>query len=240
MRQDITNHLWGFALKRHVDQMGNGRFCFYNTLSFDFLHTRLSSALKEAKIMEQYYIPQTTGEGDMPLLNQSTRVRFYGVGRIEDPPMIQWVMAPPETRNPRMTDHLRGVPIKFSQRIIDVLKPMNISTLQYLPSEILLDNEVIGGYYSLMVLKQIDAMGKGKDNRQSDYYKFDQKILQEIPLEERLVFKQLHKSNSICFHESVVAAIMSLKPTGLRFLKAKDWSMDRLFDSKIHDYENEW
>jgi len=191
--------------------------------------------------MEQYYIPQTTGEGDMPLLRQLTRVSFYGVDPVEDPPMVQWCIGPPETHTTRMTDYLRGVPLKFSERIIDVLKSLDISTVQYLPSEVLLkDKTIVKGYYTLKVLKQIDAIGNGKDHSQSEYYKFDQSILKAIPLKERLVFKQLHKSNSICFHESIVPAIMALKPTGLRFLKAQHWSMDRLFDSKVHDYENQW
>jgi len=45
MIQDITNHLWGFALKRHVDQMGNGRFYFYKGCTASMLQWRAALPL---------------------------------------------------------------------------------------------------------------------------------------------------------------------------------------------------
>ncbi|WP_260261408.1 imm11 family protein [Vibrio intestinalis] len=58
----------------------------------------------------------------------------------------------------------------------------------------------------------------------------DERVLDKVALEERLVFR-LYEKPKYLFHESVVAALKAAGVTGVRYVKVKDWGISSIFDS---------
>ena len=58
----------------------------------------------------------------------------------------------------------------------------------------------------------------------------DEKVLDNVPLEERLVFR-LNEAVKYLYHESVVAELKAVGLTGMDFIKVGDWSIGGAFTS---------
>lgn len=57
----------------------------------------------------------------------------------------------------------------------------------------------------------------------------DEKVLQEIPLERRQVFRLKESTSTHVFHQSVVEKVAALQPEGLRFIRVDKWSDSAAF-----------
>ena len=62
-----------------------------------------------------------------------------------------------------------------------------------------------------------------------DALSLNEKVLDQVPLEERLVFR-LEEDPTFLFHESVVKALEGANLSGLGFIKVKDWNIGSEFD----------
>ena len=57
----------------------------------------------------------------------------------------------------------------------------------------------------------------------------DEKILGDIPLENRLVFVLAEYTSTYLFHQSIKDAIMAIKPEALQFIQATQWGSSVVF-----------
>ena len=58
----------------------------------------------------------------------------------------------------------------------------------------------------------------------------DERVLQDIPLERRLVFVLAESTSTYVFHHSVVEHVLAPKPEGLRFIRVDRWNDASGFD----------
>jgi len=58
----------------------------------------------------------------------------------------------------------------------------------------------------------------------------DEEKLNAFKLEQRLIFELAEDSSVILIHQSIKDVIMSVNPTGFRFVNASEWYSDIVFD----------
>jgi hypothetical protein len=152
--------------------------------------------------------------------------------QIPDPQSVEFVFSDPVPRKPVIGDYFSEPESIVSKKIADVIKPMNIKGIQLIPAIIESNKgDMYKDLYWIYIYHYIEAMDKKKTKfelRKSGVYFFDrfaldEKILSEIPLEERLVFKLKEKDSIKLYHRSVVDAIVALNPEGIQFTKVEDW-----------------
>jgi hypothetical protein len=170
----------------------------------------------------------------MPDDNQNTWM-LHGREPIEplEKPM-ELCFCPPVPGKPRMVDFHELPSSVFSQKIYDVLQPMNIDGLQLLPAIIRgKDNNFFKDYWVAYVYNRITCMDMERsqydisklDGKIKNILRFflDDKMLAKIPLENRLVFLLEEGMSKRIYHKSIVDAIMSVNPVGIQFLPIQEW-----------------
>lgn len=185
-----------------------------------------------------YYLIGSDDTPSVPLLmpdkNQSTRILL---GREPIKPLeksMELCFNPPIPAKPRMVDFHELPSSVFSRKIYDVLQPMNIYGLQLLPATVRgKKDERYEDYWVAYVYNRIACLDMenseysvyeddGKVNFITRFF-IDNKKLAEIPLEKRLVFLLEEDMPKRIYHKSIVDAIMSVNPTGVRFISVEDW-----------------
>ncbi|MEL6117973.1 hypothetical protein P0Y67_22530, partial [Photobacterium sp. SP02] len=63
----------------------------------------------------------------------------------------------------------------------------------------------------------------------------DEEVLDQVPLEKRLVFR-LREDPTFLFHESVVAALRAADLSGLDFRRVDSWSIGSAFEDDDDDF----
>ena len=136
--------------------------------------------------------------------------------------------ASPVPPKPELADHHRltqHAPV-ISERLKDVLESLNLKEVQFLPA-IILDNRhnEHEGFYIVHVYNEIKCLDRENseweegffDEERADVEKLvlDNEVLDQIPLEERLVFALWEQSTHVLYHQSVVEKILEIAPTGL-------------------------
>ena len=182
----------------------------------------------------EYYLIDSDGTPDAPLLNGSGRDGFL----FRNPPVvitkpIRLGYRPPIPRKPRMIDYHSMPESVISQKIYEVLEPMNIKGIQLVPAVIKgKDDELFKDYWIIHIYNRIACMDREKSIYEADddddiddieQLCLDKKILNEIPLEDRLVFLLKEDISFYIYHKSVVEAIMSVNPEGVKFYPIEEW-----------------
>ena len=182
----------------------------------------------------EYYLIGSDGNPDAPLLNGSGRdsFKFKRIPVVITKP-VRLVYNPPVPRKPRMIDYHSMPDSVVSRKIYNVLEPMNIKGIQLVPAVIKGKNDVIfEDYWIIHIYNRIDCMDRERSIYETDddnevhfieKLYLDRKKLEEIPVEERLIFSlESHRSKRI-YHKSVVEAIMSVNPEGVMFYPIEEW-----------------
>ena len=156
-------------------------------------------------------------------------------------PMELWFRKP-IPRKPKMVDFHQMPSSIFSKKIADVLCPMNIEGLQLVPATVV-GNEGIEhkDYFIVYIYKKIGCLDIKHsqydeitpDGKARNLLKFflDNKKLAKIPLEKRLIFLLKEDRAKRIYHKSVVEAIMSVNPVGIRFYPIQEWHEGIQFDA---------
>lgn len=183
----------------------------------------------------EYYLIGGDGDPSTPLLapdeGQSTRILHKEIPYDGLEP-IRLRFNNPIPKNPKMRDYHSLPTSVVSKKVRDTLAPMNIYGIQFIPAVIRneLNGDVYQDYYIIHVFNQIEALDREKaEYTTSDLMKYgisqinklvlDQKILENIPLEKRLVFYLKESISKRIYHKSIVDAVMAIEPDGLRFGK---------------------
>ena len=188
-----------------------------------------------------YYLIQRDNSFMSPLLRNNDDVNPSGtmflrnLERVAPETIIHLVFNPPYPPKPDMTDYLflqcRAV---FSEKIYDVLKNINIKDFQLVPSVIKSNKgEEYTGYWIAGVYKEFAFLDKDK----SEYSRIDakgrwggvekmvinQEEVSKVSLEERLMYVSKEDPAHVFYHKSIVDLIMSVNPTGIRFISVEEW-----------------
>lgn len=130
-----------------------------------------------------------------------------------------------------MPDYLTSPKSIFSQKVYDALAPLNIPTIQLLKSSIYIDDTWYNDYWTLHNYTRILCIDYEQTNGKlvfpvidGEKIVVDAKVLSKIPLKERLIFRFKDADSIEVIHESVVQEIMSVKPTGIKFISLLDYS----------------
>ena len=187
----------------------------------------------------EYYLIGGDGDASTPLLApdeyQSLRILHKEIP-YEGLEPIRLRFNNPIPRNPTMRDY-HSLPYSVvSKKVRDILETMNIFGVQFIPAVIRneLNGDVYEGYYIIHVFNQIECLDREKAKyTTSDLMKYgiseinklvlDQKVLEKIPLEKRLVFYLKESISKRIYHKSIVDAVMAIEPDGLKFGKIEDW-----------------
>lgn len=189
----------------------------------------------------EYYVISWSNDEDIPNLDEHDDCPgyFYVRGPIENPELMTFQFGDPVPRKPKMTDYLSSPNSIVSKKIYNVLQPLKITGIQLLPALIYgKKNEIFDNYWAIHiynVIKGVDAkLSKCTIGRVQldDVEKIilDRKTLCKIPLDKRLIFVLQEDTSYQLFHVSVMNAIMSVQPTGVRFINIEDWNEESLFE----------
>jgi hypothetical protein len=148
---------------------------------------------------------------------------------------MEFVFRAPIPRKPVIGDYFAaGGNSVISKKIADIMLPMNIKGIQLIPATVKSNKGVIyEDFFFVYIHHYIEAMDKEKSKFEVsssgsgvyfiDSFRLDEKVLKEIPLEERLVFKLKESGTKNLYHRSVVDAIMATAPEGVQFIKVENW-----------------
>ncbi len=188
-----------------------------------------------------YYLIESAPNCQSPLLMNDDEINSGGtmflrrMERVDTNKIIHLTFNPPFPPKPDMTDYLflqcRAV---FSKKIYDILKTVEIKAFQLVPALIkdpqgneYSDYWIAGVYNEYAFLdknnskfSRIDSSGCWKMIKSMV---IDQKLMSEVPLEERLIYVGKESSAYVYYHKSIVDLIMSVNPTGVKFIPVEEW-----------------
>lgn len=188
----------------------------------------------------EYFVIESAASNDYPMLAWDEYIASYGGPKPFKPlgRPIKLRLGKPVPRNPIMVDHHELPQPVFSPRIKEALEPLNVHGVQFIPADVMVKAEDVRPYWIAYVYNWIACM-----DRQLSTFKMtshglilslpklvlDEKVLQEIPLERRSVFRLKETPSTHVFHESMVEKVLALQPEGLRFIRVDRWSDSAAF-----------
>jgi hypothetical protein len=192
----------------------------------------------------EYYVIERKGDKAYPLVSSDpdskhTRLyrgdnfSLYHGKEIPNPQTMEFIFSYPIPRKPVIGDYFSSAGDSIvSMKIADAMKAMNIKGIQLIPATVESDKgDVYENFFYVYIHHYIKAMDKEKSDYKYDdewdtysinSFRLDEKVLKEIPLEERLVFIMKESSIANLYHRSVVDAILATNPEGVMFTKVKD------------------
>jgi hypothetical protein len=184
----------------------------------------------------EYFVIESAPNNNHPLLEMDEVVGF---GRPEPLVLsrpVELRLGAPVPRNPVMVDHHSLPQPVFSARIVDVLEPLGLYGVQFVPADVKVQADDVRRYWVLHVYNEIPCADRQRsvlsiDEEDGmvlgiDALVLDERVLQDIPLERRLVFVLAESTSTYVFHHSVVERVHALTPQaeGLRFIRVDRWN----------------
>ena len=160
---------------------------------------------------------------------------------VDDIQPMLYRLGTPVPRKPILVDFHSSPYSIVSQKIGNVLKNLNTKGLQLIPATIEgKNNELFENYFYLNIYKMLNALDRDKsvykwDDFLHEAYSIEKLVLNEpflneLPLEDRLVFRLKEDPTFEIFHKSIVDAIMATNPEGIQFTSVADWNIGTAFD----------
>ena len=185
----------------------------------------------------EYYLIQRKGDKAFPLVSSDrdskhTRLYLNSKEYIENPNEMEFVFCKPFPRKAVIGDYFSQTESIVSEKIKLAMEPLNIKGIQLIPATVESNKGgVYEDFYYVHIYHFIEAMDKENSNYELsqygmyhiDSFKLDTKVLEKIPLEERLVFKLKEGETKKLYHKSVVDVIMATNPEGVQFIKVENW-----------------
>jgi hypothetical protein len=191
----------------------------------------------------EYYLIENAGVPSVPLLMNNDAMNPRGEGLITvysstyekvDSPIYLSINPPCPAKPNFNVDFLQHPFSVYSQKIHDVLKPMNIKNYSLLPC-IIADKR--GEQHKDFWLEHIYNAIPCIDTEKSEcrYISFGKtwgsfkkivlknELLKDIPPEERLIFRPAETSEFMLYHKSIVDAVMAVKPVNIKFIPVDEW-----------------
>jgi len=190
---------------------------------------------------QDYYVIKRGGSNNYPLLEWDQSSGMFDKGKpVTVTPPIKLRLGAPVPDKPEMVDyHSLPEPV-VGERIKNILEPMTLYGTQLIPARIPVEDNVYD-YWLLHVFNEIACIDREKSILEIDeddgdvldieQLALDEKVLQEIPLDKRLIFVLKESTSTYLFHRSVKEAIMALEPApqGVQFFRADQWGSAAVF-----------
>lgn len=147
---------------------------------------------------------------------------------------VRLTLGEPLPLQPVMVDHHSLPQPVVSPRVKNVLEPMQLHGVQFVPADVRAGDLVLR-YWLLHFWHRIACMERqrsqftlspsGRVLLSLDRLVLDESVLGDVPLQERLVFR-LAESGVHIFHRNVVDRVLGLtpQPEGLRFIRVDRWN----------------
>ncbi len=192
-------------------------------------------------LQDDYYIIE--GNKDSCLFSWDQKSGSFGLGRpvtVTEPIKVR--VGDPIPNSPKFVDfHEMPDPV-LSQRIVDVLRPMDIYGIQLVPAKVrnpIAPNDELQDYWFMHIWNELHCLDMDNSKLQCsrsgktifgiDKLVLNEDVLESFELQSRKIFV-LGESPSVRFvHKSIKDAIMSVNPVGCRFFKATEWNSDSSF-----------
>jgi hypothetical protein len=167
-------------------------------------------------------------------LNDESADYQYVNDVINDPQPMEFGVQVKGRKRYEVVDYHTSPYSVISKKIYDALCNINIEGVQYIPATIIgKKDERYENYYYVHIYNYLSVIDREKSIYEwDDFIKvaspidkliLDKKLLEEIPLEKRLVFKLKENNTFELFHKKIVDAIMETKPIGIRFSGVLGW-----------------
>jgi hypothetical protein len=193
---------------------------------------------------DEYYIIERENNDNYPLFSWDESSGNFGLGKpVESNTPIKLRLGEPISPNFEWVDYHKLPDPVLSQRVADVLAPMNIYGIQLVPAKVRNPKDPSDGpheYWLMHVWNRIFCLdteqSKIRTNRAGtrifsiDKFVLSAKALELIELPKRQVFELAEKTSVLLVHQSIKDAIMSVNPRGVRFFPANDWNSDSSFE----------
>lgn len=198
-------------------------------------------------LQNEYYVIARENNDNYPLFSWDQSRGDYGLGRpVEINELIKLRMGEPISPNFELVDYhsLPTGPV-VSQRIVDVLAPLEIYGIQLVPANVrnpIEDSPFAEGndYWFIHVWNRISCLDKENSDIEYDDVDgeiwgieelvLDEKILNKFDLTKRLIFGLTEETSVLLVHQSLKDAIETVRPKGCRFFKSTEWHSDIVFD----------
>ena len=160
---------------------------------------------------------------------------------LPDSTILELIWAEPIPENGIMVDY-HGMPDAIiSEKIKNILDKDNIKDIQLVSSTITApNNERFEKYYLFHIFNQIECLDHNNSDIDFDddlgiadnitSFMLDEKKLQSIKLEDRLVFIVKEFPILKIIHKTIKEKILSTSPKGVRFIPIKEWNDDINFN----------
>ncbi len=196
-------------------------------------------------LQDEYYIIERTNNDNYPLFSWDESRGEHGLGKpVPFNKPIKFLLGEPISSNFEWVDyHSNPTNPVVSNRIADVLAPMDIYGIQLVPAKVRNPKDPfseIKDYWFIHVWNRIACLNKEKSEIEYDevdgqIWGFDKLVLDEetlgfFELRKRLVFELTEKTSVLLIHQTIKDAIESVNPKGCRFFKATEWRSDIVFD----------
>ena len=150
-------------------------------------------------------------------------------GFIENPQMTYYRFGKGSPLRHRLSDYsFARCNTVVSKKIYNVLAPMNIHGVQFLPATVRGGWRKFKGQYYVHVINEYDVIDENKSKLERSSVGFimhidklvlNEEVLAAIPLEERLIFGTKGYSVKKLYHKTIVDRVMAIKPKGIGFYK---------------------
>ena len=155
---------------------------------------------------------------------------------------IEMCLRKPKPKKTELVDfHEVGSVLAFGSRIYDILEPLKLNNVQFVPASIeVKKGKDIEGYWLMHNYNHLECMDLEKSD--CDISKVDgsvcwirkivlsQEKLSQVPLEQRLFFRMKEDYPTHLIHKSLVDKIMEIEPKGLVFVPVSTWKQGMQFN----------
>lgn len=186
-------------------------------------------------MQDEYFVLMRARSNEHPLLAWDESASAFRKGRpVQRSEPVRLKLGEPVPPKPRMVDH-HGLPMPVvSPRLKECMESLGLHGVQWVPAEVRVGDTVLC-YWLAHMWRRLACLDRERSVIERsdsgllllgiDKLVLDEKVLREIPLEERLAFR-LEEAVVHVFHRTVVDRVMSLTPPpeGLRFIPVPDWS----------------
>ena len=173
----------------------------------------------------KYYVMNSKGDQAYPMLKIVGR-DFDENNKLK---LVYLEINTPKPNKPVLADFLYASKDILSKRIANAMQEMNMEGVEFVPTQLTLKKgEIIEDYICVSV---DNNTYEALDNEKAIFTKdddfpiwnvekivLDKKILEQIPLNNRLGFRLKEAPGYGLFHESVIEKISALNPTGVFFV----------------------
>jgi hypothetical protein len=210
--------------------------------------------MRSTEFDKEYYVMDIDGRDEYPML---------AWGEMDDTPFLQdYPIDISELEFPLVAEFDEPYPSKYimpdflklssefacTTNLKKLFETNTVFGIEFFPLETVRDNKKkeIKGYHATHIWNKLPAIDKsnyigGKPNKKghiNDLKKFSLNItlLEEIPLEKRLIFELMDSPAIYIIHQSLYKLIISEKFSGFSFFRVDDWDDNAIFRNGINIY----